>query len=410
VDCVPTRSDLLDRCLLVALDRIDESLRLPESELWAKFDALAPALLGAVLDMVSTGLRNESQVTERLPRMAQFAKFGVAALGTEFLDEYRRNIANAEIVAVESNPVASAIQELITAGNFEGTATQLLVKLQNLSDCPKVAKLTSRGLGRLLNSRAFTQDLLAVGVSVDSYRKAGGNRERGWIISATPPPGDNPQSTGTFATQNRTLVQMENPNGETFFNGGQKADNGEIKTSQTSLTSQTPINTDSPGGTLFGTLSENVPKTSLLCPANNVQNVPPPEVPTGADSGKINPHEGDIRDIRDVFKTPLSGASNEMKNLSQPDSSIWTKEQKSVSHVPPANGQSPPNAEQKLADFFGGKVIQVDLSPLIGGEVTYQGRAYILLDYLPASERCQISNGGEILIVPSNQVSIPDPF
>jgi len=311
VDCVPSRSDLLDRCLLVELDRIDESLRLPESEIWAKFDALAPALLGAVLDMVATGLRNQSQVTMRLPRMAEFARFGAAALGAEFLHEYRQNISTAEVTAVESNPVASAIQELVAAGDFEGTATQLLVKLQKLSDCPKIQKLTSRGLGRLLTSKAFIQDLQAVGVSVDSYRKAGGNRERGWIISATPPPGDNPQSTGTFGTQNRSLVQIQDSNGETFFNEGQKADNGEMKTSQTSLTSQTPINTDFQGGTLSGTFSDNVPKTSLLCPADNVQNVPPPEVPTGAASGKTNPHEGDIRDIRDVFFDGLSGGTSD---------------------------------------------------------------------------------------------------
>jgi hypothetical protein len=310
--------------------------------------------------MVAAGLRNQSKVTDslrgaamRLPRMAEFARFGAAALGADFLYEYRQNISKAEVTAVEANPIASAIQELVAAGDFEGTATQLLIKLQNLTDCPKVKTLTSRGLGRLLSSKAFIQDLLAVGVSVDSYRKPGGNRERGWIISATPPP------TGTFATQNHSLVQIQESNGETFFNEGQKADNGEMKTSQTSQTSQTPINTDSRGGTLFGTLSENVPKTSLLCPADNVQNVPPPEVPTGAVSGKINPHEGDIRDIRDVFKTPLSGATTEMKNLSQPDSSIWTKQQKSVSHVPPASGQSPiEKAAQKLADFFEGEVIQ----------------------------------------------------
>jgi hypothetical protein len=385
VDCVPSRSDLLDRCLLVELDRIDESLRLPESEIWAKFDALAPALLGAVLDTVATGLRNQSKVTDslrgaamRLPRMAEFARFGAAALGAEFLYEYRQNIANAEIVAVESNPVASAIQELVAAGDFEGTATQLLIKLQNLTDCPKVKTLTSRGLGRLLSSKAFIQDLQAVGVSVDSYRKAGGNRERGWIISATPPPGDNPQSTGTFAAQNRTLVQIQESNGATFSNGDVTPDKTEIKTSQTSQTSQTPINPDSQGGTLSGTLSENVPKTSLLCPADNVQNVPPPEVPTGAVSGKTNPHEGDIRDIRDVFIAPLSGAS----------------------------GQSPiEKAAQKLADCFDGKVIQPDLEQWIGKNVEYQGRDYLLVDYLPVSGYCQIEGGGETLIVPCTEIS-----
>jgi hypothetical protein len=115
---------------------------------------------------------------------------------------------------------------------------------------------------------------------------------------------------------------MENPNGVTFSNGDVTPDKTEIKTSQTSLTSQTPINTDSQGGTLSGTFSDNVPKTSLLCPADNVQNVPPPEVPTGAASGKSNPHEGDIRDIRDVFIAPLSGGTSDDqgKSLSVPKS------------------------------------------------------------------------------------------
>ena len=275
--------------------------------------------------------------------------------------------------------MAAAILELMsTCTRWEGTAGALVGKLQSLSDDPKIKKLTSRGLGRLLSSKAFIQDLQAVGVVVDSYRKAGGNRERGWIISATTPPGDNPQSTGTFAAQNRSLVQRQESNGETFFNEGQKADNGEMKTSQTSQTSQTPINPDSQGGTLFGTLSENVPKTSLLCPADNVQNVPPPEVPTGAASGKSNPHEGDIRDIRDVFKTPLSGAS----------------------------GQSPiEKAAQKLADCFDGKVIQPDLEQWIGKNVEYQGRDYLLVDYLPVSGYCQIEGGGETLIVPCTEIS-----
>jgi hypothetical protein len=190
--------------------------------------------------------------------------------------------------AIESNPVAAAILELMsTCTRWEGSAGALVGKLQSLSDDPRIKKLTSRGLGRLLSSKGFIQDLQAVGVVVDSYRKAGGNRERGWLLTWADKP-DKPQKI----------------------------------TSLTSLTSQTPINTDSQGGTLFGTLSENVQKTSLLCPADNVQNVPPPEVPTGAASGKANPHERDIWDIRDIISGGLSGGTSDDqdKRLSVPKS------------------------------------------------------------------------------------------
>jgi len=398
------------------LDRIDESLRLPESEIWAKFDALAPALLGAVLDMVSAGLRNQSKVTDslrgaamRLPRMAEFARFGAAALGAEFLYEYRQNISTAEVKAVEANPVASAIQELVAAGDFEGTATQLLIKLQNLTDCPKVKTLTSRGLGRLLSSKAFVQDLQAVGVSVDSYRT---KSDRGWIIKSTPQ-GDSPPTPVTLDTQNRTLVQMKNPNGATFSNGDVTPDKAGIKTSQTSQTSPPRHSAGFTGdiiGDVIGMPNENVTENVTTPESGDVIGVPAENVTkTSPKTSPLKPRHsgaGDINDVGDVFKTPLSGASTEMKNLSQPDSSIWTKQQKSVSHVPPASGQSPiEKAAQKLADCFNGKVIQPDLEQWIGKNVEYQGRDYLLVDYLPVSGYCQIEGGGETLIVPCTEIS-----
>jgi len=391
VDCVPTRSDLLDRCLLVELDRIDESLRLPESELRAKFDALAPALLGAVLDMVATGLRNLSQVNERLPRMAEFARFGTAALGKEFLDEYRRNIASAEVIAVESNPIASAIAELVQSGDFEGTATQLLAKLQSLSDCPKIAKLTSRGLGRLLSSKALIQDLQAIGISLDSYRSRSG---RSWIIKSrsdsaaagdifgtssenvtqtspkTSPLKPRPGGTSavgdvcdvskptlsdasnerkkilqsdscswtkqqkpaanvtneapvTLATEKRSLVQIQKPNGETFFNGDMTADKAGSKTSQTSQTS-------------------------------------PPRHSGG--------FTGDI--IGDVI-----GAPNE--NVTQ--------------------NVTPLEDKRTLSDAF-------ELERWAGRAVFYEGGRYQLVDVLPVSGFAQITNGGPPFLVPINKI------
>jgi hypothetical protein len=431
VDCVPTRSDLLDRCLLVELDRIDESLRLPESEIWAKFDELAPSLLGAVLDMVATGLRNQSKVSDslrgtamRLPRMAEFARFGAAALGEDFLCEYRQNIANAEIVAVESNPVASAIQELVAAGDFEGTATQLLIKLQNLTDCPKIQKLTSRGLGRLLSSKAFIQDLQAVGVSVDSYRT---KSDRGWIIKSTPQ-GDSPPKPVTFAAQNRSLVQIEESNGATFSNGDVTPDKAGIKTSQTSQTSPARHSAGLTGdiiGDVIGMPAENVTKNVTTPESGDVIGVPAENVTkTSPKTSPLKPRHsgaGDINDVCDVFKTPLSGASGQSPIENVTKTSPKTSPLKPrhsgagdvndvcdvfIAPLSGASGQSPiEKAAQKLADCFDGKVIQPDLEQWIGKNVEYQGRDCLLVDYLPVSGYCQIESGGKILLVPCTEIS-----
>jgi hypothetical protein len=91
--------------------------------------------------------------------------------------------------AIESNPVAAAILELMsTRDQWEGTAGELVGKLQALSaDDPSIKKPTARGLGRWLSSKANQADLQAVGVAVVSYRSPGG-KERGWFLNWTDRP------------------------------------------------------------------------------------------------------------------------------------------------------------------------------------------------------------------------------
>ncbi|NLE40553.1 MAG: hypothetical protein GX615_01820, partial [Lentisphaerae bacterium] len=103
----------------------------------AAFTALRPRILGALLDGLSTGLRKlpETQV-KNLPRMADFARFGVAAetgLGLEpgsFLAAYRANRKAANDVALEASPVASAIDKLMDDRYiWTGTSGDLLAEL-----------------------------------------------------------------------------------------------------------------------------------------------------------------------------------------------------------------------------------------------------------------------------------------
>jgi len=65
-----TRGDLLDRTVCLRLPPIPKEARRPEKELWTKFMAARPRILGALLDTVSSALRNVDSVRlPNLPRM-----------------------------------------------------------------------------------------------------------------------------------------------------------------------------------------------------------------------------------------------------------------------------------------------------------------------------------------------------
>src|SRR4029079_8502834 len=77
---LPTRSDLLDRCVNIELPPISDNARRSEAEFWASFGAVRPRVLGALLDAVSQGLCNLPHTNlENVPRMADFAVWVSAA-------------------------------------------------------------------------------------------------------------------------------------------------------------------------------------------------------------------------------------------------------------------------------------------------------------------------------------------
>ncbi len=134
---VATRPDLLDRALVVSLPPIPDEERRPEAELWREFEQTRPAILAALLDAVSGALRSVEAVRlEGMPRMADFAVWATAAeeaLGWEpgaFMAAYTGNRAEATDSALDADPVAGAVLELM-AGREEwaGTASELWLAL-----------------------------------------------------------------------------------------------------------------------------------------------------------------------------------------------------------------------------------------------------------------------------------------
>ncbi len=147
---IATRTDLIDRCLVLTLKSIPEKARKTEEEINACLDAKRPELLGALLDAIAEGLRSyENTKLAKLPRMADFARWMVAcekALPWEsgrFIEVYAANRQRAVEESVEADLVASAVRTLIEReAEWIGSATELLSELEAF--VPERAKKSRR--------------------------------------------------------------------------------------------------------------------------------------------------------------------------------------------------------------------------------------------------------------------------
>ncbi|MGO9601556.1 MAG: bifunctional DNA primase/polymerase [Isosphaeraceae bacterium] len=139
IDDVAERPDLLDRAILLRLPTIPENQRQEESKFWSKFEAERPQIFGALIDVFAQALKVLPDVhLDRLPRMADFARFGEAVSRSQgwgdgaFLRAYRKNIEGVTESAAEASPVATAILKLMTErieDEWQGTSGELLAAL-----------------------------------------------------------------------------------------------------------------------------------------------------------------------------------------------------------------------------------------------------------------------------------------
>jgi len=136
------RDDLSDRALPVLLERIPEEARQAEAALWAAFEHDRPAILGALLDAVSTALRRlPTTQLDRLPRMADCTLWVVAAepaLGWEpgaFMTAYSESRVLAASITLDDSPLARAVINLTAKRDeWKGSASELLAVLNEDRD------------------------------------------------------------------------------------------------------------------------------------------------------------------------------------------------------------------------------------------------------------------------------------
>src|SRR5262245_67365 len=137
IDDIATRPDLADRSIVQTLAAISDERRKLETELWADFERNHPRILGALLDVVSHGLKTLPEVVlDRKPRMADFAVWVTACEGAlwkkgTFMAAYTSNIDEAVETVLENDQVAAVLRKYMdrTPDGFKGTAAELLKAL-----------------------------------------------------------------------------------------------------------------------------------------------------------------------------------------------------------------------------------------------------------------------------------------
>lgn len=146
-----TKADLLDRGIIIELERIPRENERKLEVIWQEFEEIKPQLLGYILDTLVKVLQVKrsggiSREIKGLPRMADFAEIGEIisrCMGYEdnkFLDAYYNNIGLQVEAAIESSPAGTTIVKFMEDKNeWEGTTTELLNDLESIANELKTA-------------------------------------------------------------------------------------------------------------------------------------------------------------------------------------------------------------------------------------------------------------------------------
>ncbi|MCP1392787.1 MAG: hypothetical protein J5I35_08525, partial [Methanothrix harundinacea] len=120
IDALTTRGDLLGRAILLHLPRIEDGARRTETAIKVELERIRPGVLGAILDVISHGLRALPGVKlESMPRMADFAEWVTACEGAlgwergEFLAAFEENQRESKAALIENDMFAVSLVEFI---------------------------------------------------------------------------------------------------------------------------------------------------------------------------------------------------------------------------------------------------------------------------------------------------------
>ncbi len=190
INVVATRPDLLDRSVILNLERIPKYQRKEEREVWEAFEADLPSIMGGAFTVLSKAMNifPEVKLTE-LPRMADYCRWGYAIAeaigygGQAFLDAYYCNIDRANESAISDDPVAAAVVAFMRERKeWEDYAARLLRQLEQMARKERINTMARRWprAAHILTKRLneVKSNLEEIGITFERTHDKGGTRIR----------------------------------------------------------------------------------------------------------------------------------------------------------------------------------------------------------------------------------------
>jgi hypothetical protein len=136
------KPDLMDRSILLTLERINKSKRMEEKRLWENFEKVKAEILGGFFDVLSKAMGIYEEVTiENNERMADFTRWGFAIAealggrGEEFLNAYKENIEQQNEEVIQGSTLAQAVLTFMDGKTvWEGSVGDALTELHKIAN------------------------------------------------------------------------------------------------------------------------------------------------------------------------------------------------------------------------------------------------------------------------------------
>jgi hypothetical protein len=187
---VPTdRGDVLDRSLVVELERIPDGERKTEEELWQRFEAEHPKLLGALFGVLAKAIALKPSIKlSRRPRLADWGEYAAAVYevmgwGAEtFLEDSDEVVKVQNQATLDGSPVAQAIIKFMEdKEEYSATSSEMHSKLKVVAaqlgvdvDRGKAWPKSARWLWKRI--KEVLPLLVAVGIEATYERPESGTR------------------------------------------------------------------------------------------------------------------------------------------------------------------------------------------------------------------------------------------
>lgn len=213
IDLADLRGDFGDRMLLVDLERIEGTNRRGDAELWARFNARAPYILGAILDLLAGVLAHLPDVRlESMTRMADFSR-AIAALDEAAdvgaFEAYMGQAGRVSDIVIDSDPFAEKLIAMVAPlrGAWVGTAADVLAQIVKPNPLPKGWPATPQAIGGRL--KRIAPALRERGFGIVQARESGDDRRRVWTIE--PPESMRATADDVFPIDSQPRQQHQHP-------------------------------------------------------------------------------------------------------------------------------------------------------------------------------------------------------